>query len=810
MGDRICSLFLRKLIEQPMKTGAPVRVSLIFFLVLLIGAFVCLHWIDVVPSPNTGISLQKMFLPSITSITSPIGINCSITCPENSPVTVKDDESLSSKACPEYFQWIQQDLNPWKEKGITKQMVESVESKAHMRIVVVNGRVYVKKLRWVYQTRDVYTVWGILQLLRLYPGKLPDLDFMFECGDKPVILKSDYGGSKAKKVPPMLHYCGSNSTLDIVFPDWSFWGWPELKIKPWKTFKKDLEEGNQRVKWIDRIPYAYWKGNSRVSSVRKGLHKCNVTHKQDWGALIYELLRLETEEEEQGRSSADGRKEEKPSKTFTMRGRNTSQEGEIGKKELPRYKIYVEGAAWSAQEIGKAGSKFVQEELNMKNVYDYMFHLLYEYGKLLKYKPTVPDGSIEVCSETMACSGKGLRKKFKINSMVKGPADTSPCTMPPPYDPTTLQSFLQRKENLTKQVERWRKSARTPTCYGGSGVDDNEAGRVAKDIVADIAIEEIYLPKPEPALPPLRVRPFDLSTYHSCIHAMAPGSMLWFEDFARGAPKAFLLSEHASHLFHNASELRFSQKGEQGRGLLESLGGDVAAMGAMPAGMKDKYAKSWDTSQMRNLLEGPFCLTWYLIERFVCQTIGLPTSVVPAPPPTSMTIANSLPVEVIVQFMAGQDARLFHGVGDYTEFIKTHIMPPLTGACAGDATDMAEPYVGGVAPTVHVVGACGVRKRPPSVRRLLGPGASTCTYSTGGTSSSYRKERDDAETSGTEETMSAHSRFESGEDDDGSGSKSGEDDAGSESHSSDDSDTDSDSAPESPPRKRTKRASQRT
>ncbi|GMP61489.1 hypothetical protein CsSME_00023935 [Camellia sinensis var. sinensis] len=267
---------------------------------------------------------------------------------------------------------------------------------------------------------------------------------------------------------------------------------PELKIKPWKTFKKDLEEGNQRVKWIDRIPYAYWKGNSRVSSVRKGLHKCNVTHKQDWGALIYELDWKFTREE---------------------KFKNT----DLANQCTHRYKIYVEGAAWSvsekyilacdsmsllvtphyydfftrsllpsihywpinendmcksikfavdwgnkhpqkAQEIGKAGSKFVQEELNMKNVYDYMFHLLYEYGKLLKYKPTVPDGSIEVCSETMACSGKGLRKKFKINSMVKGPADTSPCTMPPPYDPTTLQSFLQRKENLTKQVERWRKS----------------------------------------------------------------------------------------------------------------------------------------------------------------------------------------------------------------------------------------------------------------------------------------------------------------------------------------------------------------
>ncbi|CAL5397855.1 unnamed protein product [Camellia sinensis] len=143
---------------------------------------------------DSHISLQKTFLPSITSTTSPIGINCSITCPENSLIVVKDEESSSSKACPKYFQWIQQDLNPWKEKGITKQMVESAESNAHMRIVIVNGRVYVKKL----------------QLLRLYPGKLLDLDFTFECDDNPVI---------AKKMPPMLHYCGSNSTLDIVFPD---------------------------------------------------------------------------------------------------------------------------------------------------------------------------------------------------------------------------------------------------------------------------------------------------------------------------------------------------------------------------------------------------------------------------------------------------------------------------------------------------------------------------------------------------------------------------------------------------------------
>ncbi|KAI7981872.1 hypothetical protein LOK49_Contig10G00022 [Camellia lanceoleosa] len=74
--------------------------------------------------------------------------------------------------------------------------------------------------------------------------------------------------------------------------------------------------------------------------------------------------------------------------------------------------------AAAVQEIGKAGSKFIQEELKMKSVYDYMFHLLYQYGKLLKYKPTVPEGSIEVCLETMACFGTELEKTFKMNSMI--------------------------------------------------------------------------------------------------------------------------------------------------------------------------------------------------------------------------------------------------------------------------------------------------------------------------------------------------------------------------------------------------------
>ena len=53
----------------------------------------------------------------------------------------------------------------------------------------------------------------------------------------------------------------------------------------------------------------------------------------------------------------------------------------------------------------------------------------------MKFEPTIPPGAHEACSETMAClmdDKLGKIKKFMVESMVKTPRDTLPCTMPPP------------------------------------------------------------------------------------------------------------------------------------------------------------------------------------------------------------------------------------------------------------------------------------------------------------------------------------------------------------------------------------------
>ncbi|KAM0015883.1 putative protein xylosyltransferase [Helianthus debilis subsp. tardiflorus] len=453
VSPRKQAYFSSMLMKNP---GVPIFLS-VFLVTLFVTADLFTRWVDV--SSITAQFRRKDILP------------------------FRDDEianKSTSQSCPEYFRWIHEDLKPWKHTGITNEMVEKAREKAHFRLIIVDGRLYMEKYDYVFQTRDVFTIWGILQLLELYPGKVPDLDLMFMCHDWPLVRKSDYPFNTSV-IPPLFHYCGDDSTYDIVFPDWSFWGWPEVNIPPWVKLSKELEQGNRRRKWTKREPFAYWKGNTYTGVARKDLARCNSDGKHEWNARIHHL---------------------DWSKGF--------KDTDLASQCTHRYKIYVEGNAWSvsekyilacdsmslvvtphyydffsrglvptvhywpinehkkcssikfavdwgnmntdkAQEIGRRGSEFVKKELQMNLVYDYMLHLLTEYSKLFKYRPVITKNAVEVCS----CLGKDMVKEYKELSKVKGPSQASPCTMHPPYDDHQLQALQNLKLNLTKQVEFW-------------------------------------------------------------------------------------------------------------------------------------------------------------------------------------------------------------------------------------------------------------------------------------------------------------------------------------------------------------------
>ncbi|KAK1289172.1 hypothetical protein QJS10_CPB18g01548 [Acorus calamus] len=370
---------------------------------------------------------------------------------------------------PEDYNPISFDLKPWRETGISRQEVDLANRTATFRLVILDGRAYVEAFHRSFQTRDLFTMWGVVQLLRLYPGRVPDLDLMFDCGDMPVVKSMDYRHRSLP--PPLFQYCGEESSVALVFPDWSFWGWVEANIKPWEVLIKELKAGNERLRWVDRIPYAYWKGNPYVGATRGDLLRIGEEKLNKDSSTQIWRINVITE----GRAWSVSEKYilacDSPSLLVNSRYYDHFTRGLMpGHHYWPirddnKCRDIKFAVDWGnthkkeAQAIGKAGSRFILEELKMDYVYDYMFHFLREYAKLLKYKPTKPPKAKEICVESMACAAKGREREYMLASMVNASYDLGPCDLPPPYDPMVLQSLLQTKTMFTEQIQLFEQKA---------------------------------------------------------------------------------------------------------------------------------------------------------------------------------------------------------------------------------------------------------------------------------------------------------------------------------------------------------------
>lgn len=98
-----------------------------------------------------------------------------------------------------------------------------------------------------------------------------------------------------------------------------------------------------------------------------------------------------------------------------------------------------------------------------------MFHLLSEYAKLLKFKPEIPEGAEEMCSQSMACSCEPyICKKFMLDSMVEYASDKPPCKMPPPFDARDIEASKMEKKRIFEKVEKWEREYWEKTNNKGS------------------------------------------------------------------------------------------------------------------------------------------------------------------------------------------------------------------------------------------------------------------------------------------------------------------------------------------------------
>ncbi|CAL4939803.1 unnamed protein product [Urochloa decumbens] len=417
----------------------------------------------------------------------PIPFTCnngtSLTCrrtddsasPPSPPVEPPSSSAPPPPSCPDYFRYIHSDLSPWRATGITREAVERGRDLAHFRLVVLGGGAS-----------------SSCCLLARYPGRVPDLDLMFQCGDTPVVRAADF--PRRSDAPPLFRYCkdaDGGATLDVLFPDWSFWDWPEVNIRPWAPFLAAAARENRRVPWPARQPYAFWKGNADVSPARADLLRCNAssTCGVDWNARLFRQDWAAAERE--GFRDTDD-----PARQCAY-----------------RYKIYVDGRAWSvslkyilacdspallvdtrfrdffsrglvagrhywpvdaarkcaairlavdwgnahpaaAARMGREGSGFAREELAMENVYDYMLHVLTEYARLLRYKPTVPENAVELCSEHVACPTGARAREFMMESRERHVADYEPCTLPPPFTAEEIREMARWEDDVRSEIRK--------------------------------------------------------------------------------------------------------------------------------------------------------------------------------------------------------------------------------------------------------------------------------------------------------------------------------------------------------------------
>ncbi|CAN1150763.1 O-glucosyltransferase rumi [Linum perenne] len=411
-------------------------------------------------------------------------IQCSyLSCPyfnKTIPEPPRFSSSKPAAQCPEFFSYIHRDLAPWAKSGITEDHVMDAKNFAAFRIIIYQGKLYFDPYYACFQSRMMTTIWGFVQLLKKYPGMVPDVDLMFDCMDKPILNRTEHQSNPV----PLFRYCTTREHFDIPFPDWSFWGWSEINIRPWSEEFPDIKKGSQDKRWAKRQPHAFWKGNPDVvSPVRLELLQCNDSRK--WGAQIMR-------------------------QDWVQEAREGFEASKLSNQCNYRYKIYAEGFAWSvslkyilscgsltliitpqyedffsrglvpkknywpvapfelcnsiksavdwgnshqaeAQAIAKAGQDYM-ESLSMDRIYDYMFHLISEYSKLQKFKPVPPATALEVCPDSVLCFADEKQRIF-LEKSTTSPSSEPPCNLPPAGD-SNVQRWFDEKQRLQEEVRQ--------------------------------------------------------------------------------------------------------------------------------------------------------------------------------------------------------------------------------------------------------------------------------------------------------------------------------------------------------------------
>ncbi|XP_017082742.2 O-glucosyltransferase rumi [Drosophila eugracilis] len=331
-----------------------------------------------------------------------------------------------------HAQTIQKDMEPYKNKGITPEMMKQSKLLGTY-YQVIRGRIY-RQANCSHPKRCA----DVEDLLLKIASDLPNLEFVLNVRDWPQVhFLSGLSG-------PVFSYSTTNRHLDIMYPAWSFWttSGPILQHYPhgvgrWDWMRQHLAAKAAKISWDAKQSIGFFRG-SRSSPERDKLVRLS----RRCPDLVDAQYTLHVAYNSDGHELNSDPAEEMPlaehcrfKYLFNFRGVTASfrlrhillcrslvlhvgdlwQEffynqlkpwvhyvpvaSDANMEELTELILYLRDHDDLAEEIAERGHHFIWLHLRMEDVQCYWRKLLTEYAQLLTYKVQLEPGLLEVSNK---------------------------------------------------------------------------------------------------------------------------------------------------------------------------------------------------------------------------------------------------------------------------------------------------------------------------------------------------------------------------------------------------------------------------
>lgn len=189
----------------------------------------------------------------------------------------------------------------WTDNRILREDLEDLEEICERgtgliwctRVQIIQRRLYVKDVRALELDRDyaVSRIAPLIDIIKAHPT-LPNVDLMFGLNDQPQVAYN-YRGPHARAhdvlhPPPMFGATLSPRTVDIPWPDYSFW-LPtrphKTRTPPWDTAREEILAAAAEWPWERKRRIAFFAGNMRHPVRQEMVQVANRTDHRDLFAL---------------------------------------------------------------------------------------------------------------------------------------------------------------------------------------------------------------------------------------------------------------------------------------------------------------------------------------------------------------------------------------------------------------------------------------------------------------------------------------------------------------------------------------------